>query len=132
MHRFRRASFKNWITPQASNKMLQIFYFNQAQILQAESHRFIWKIAAETSTGADKIKAGLPADTWFAHKTGSSGVNKKGLTSAENDIGIIRLPNGTPLFISVLLTNSTESPTTNKHIIAQIAEIIWQNHQIFN
>ena len=61
-------------------------------------------------------------DRIVAHKTGSSGTNKEGLTAAVNDIGIVFLPNGKHFFISVFVTNSKENAETNEKIIADIAK----------
>ena len=60
-----------------------------------------------------------------AHKTGSSGANKAGLTAAVNDIGMVFLPNGKHFFISVFVTNSKEDAGTNEKIIADIAKATW-------
>ena len=79
----------------------------------------------ETETGPGRLKGQLPKNTIVAHKTGSSGVNKEGLTAAVNDIGIVFLPNGTHFFISVFVTNSKEDASTNEKIIADIANVTW-------
>ena len=79
----------------------------------------------ETETGQNRLKGLLPKGTMVAHKTGSSGVNKEGLTAAVNDIGIVFLPNGQQYFISVFVTKSTENTETNEKIIADISKIIW-------
>src|SRR5699024_171870 len=87
MHKAWTVQFKNWISPQAANKLLRIFYFNKNHVLSTKSYHFIWKILRETTTGANKIKAGLPKHITAAHKTGDSGTNQEGITAADNDIG---------------------------------------------
>ena len=62
----------------------------------------------ETETGKARLKGQLPKEVIVAHKTGSSGTNKAGITAAVNDIGIIFLPNGKHFFISVFVSNSKE------------------------
>ena len=79
----------------------------------------------ETKTGKERLKGQLPGTTIVAHKTGSSGANKEGLTAAVNDIGIVFLPNGKYFFISVFVTNSKEDAATNEKIIADIAKSSW-------
>jgi beta-lactamase class A/beta-lactamase class A VEB len=114
--------FQNHITPKAANETLAKFYFNAYQLLSPKSHDFIWKAMRETKTGENRIKGLLPEGTVVAHKTGSSGTNKEGLTAAVNDIGIVFLPNGKYFFISVFVTNSKENEETNEKIIADIAK----------
>src|SRR5699024_6441315 len=125
MHRDKKAQYKNWITPKAANKLLRLFYFNQKQLLEKKTYTFIWGVLKDTKTDHKKFRGQLPADAVIAHKTGSSGQNDLGITTAENDIGVIFLPNGNPLFVSVFITASKETPDTNKQIIAEVAKAAW-------
>ena len=79
----------------------------------------------ETNTGNTKLVAQLPKGTPVAHKTGSSGKDEKGLTIAENDIGIVTLPNGKKYAISVFVSDSMESEETNTKMIADISKIVF-------
>ncbi|TAH17555.1 MAG: class A beta-lactamase, subclass A2 [Cytophagales bacterium] len=117
--------FQNWTTPKAANEALIKFYHNKEKLLSQESYDFIWKVMKATETGAKRLKGQLPKGTTVAHKTGSSGTNKYGLTEAVNDIGIVFLPNGAYFFISVFVTNSKENEETNEKIIADIAKATW-------
>jgi beta-lactamase class A/beta-lactamase class A VEB len=82
-----------------------------------------------TSTGAKRLKGLLPAGTVVAHKTGWSGQNKQtGITAAVNNIGIIFLPNGDPLYISVFVSESREDFEANERIIAEVAEVVWKHY----
>ena len=110
--------YTNFSTPVAAVKLLEKFH--KKHILSKNSEAFLWKIMAETTTGATKIKSLLPKNTVFAHKTGWSGTNKDGLTGATNDIGIVTLPNGKQFAIAVFVTNSMEKETTNDRMIAEI------------
>jgi beta-lactamase class A len=125
MHKEWNVQFQNWITPKAANELLELFYFNKKKLLSKESYHFIWKVMRETETGKDRLKGQLPSNTIVAHKTGTSGANDEGLTAAVNDIGIIFLPNGDPVFISVFVTNSKENADANEKIIADIAKVTW-------
>jgi len=119
--------FQNWTTPQAANKTLASFYYNKPQLLSKKSHDFLWQLMRETETGPRRIKGLLPKNTIVAHKTGTSGVNKKGMMAAVNDIGVVFLPNGKLFFISVFVTNTTENEATNEKIIAAIAKAAWDH-----
>ncbi|NOT94262.1 class A beta-lactamase, subclass A2 [Ferruginibacter sp.] len=117
--------FQNWTTPVAGNETLIKFYYNKNKLLSKKSYDFIWKVMRETETGADRLKGQLPKGTIVAHKTGSSGANKDGVTAAVNDIGIVFLPNGNHFFISVFVTNSKENADINEKIIADITKAAW-------
>jgi beta-lactamase class A len=117
--------FQNWTTPKAASEVLAKFYYNKTKLLSRESYDLIWKIMKETETGKSRLKGQLPENTIVAHKTGSSGTNKEGLTAAVNDIGIVFLPDGNYFFISVFVTNSKEDAGTNEKIIADIAKATW-------
>ncbi len=117
--------FQNWTTPIAANEVLAWFYYNKKNLLSKKSYDFIWKTMKETTTGENRLKGGLPKNTIVAHKTGSSGANKEGLTAAVNDIGIVFLPNGQHFFISVFVTDSKEDTVTNEKIIADISKATW-------
>ena len=117
--------YQNCTTPKAANEVLSSFYYNRKKLLSKKSHDFIWKVMKETKTGEQRLKGQLAKNTIVAHKTGSSGANKEGLTAAVNDIGIVFLPNGKHFFISVFVTNSKENAETNEKIIADIAKATW-------
>ena len=117
--------FQNWTTPKATNEILMSFYYNTKKLLSQKSYDFIWKTMKETETGKGRLKGQLLEGTIVAHKTGTSGANKNGLTAAVNDIGIVFLPDGQHFFISVFVTDSKEDATTNEKIIADISKVVW-------
>lgn len=117
--------FQNWTTPIAANELLEKFYYNKNKLLSQKNYDFVWKVMRATKTGKDRLKGQLPKGTIVAHKTGSSGTNKEGLTAAVNDIGVVFLPNGKHFFISVFVTNSKENAEANEKIIADISKVTW-------
>ncbi len=117
--------FFNWTTPSAANRVLHEYYTNSRRLLSPGSHAFLWKVMKETTTGAKRLKGLLPEGTVVAHKTGSSGTNKQGITAAVNDIGIVFLSNGEHFYISVFVTDSAENAETNEKMIADIAKAAW-------
>lgn len=117
--------FENWTTPKAANEVLSKFYYNKTKLLSKKSYDFIWKTMKGTKTGKARLKGQLPKNAIVAHKTGTSGANKAGLTEAVNDIGVVFLPNGQHYFISVFVTKSTENNETNEKIISDISKVTW-------
>lgn len=124
MHKEWSVQYQNWTTPAAINHLLIAAYQNRNQMLSQKSHDFIWRVMAETTTGSKRIKGQLPPHTMVAHKTGTSGTNH-GLTAATNDIGVITLPDGQLIFISILVSDSRESAETNEKIIADLSKLVW-------
>lgn len=119
--------FLNWTTPKAANEVLKRFFENKPALLNNKNYDFIWKTLKETNTGEEQLKGQLTKGTVVAHKTGHSGANEKGVTEAVNNIGVVFLPNGKHYFISVLISNSTESFETNKKIISDISKATYDH-----
>ncbi|MDZ7612328.1 MAG: class A beta-lactamase, subclass A2 [Flavobacteriaceae bacterium] len=120
MHKNWDVLFTNWTSPEETSNLLNAFY--NRKLLSVKSNDFLWKIMADTTTGKKRIKGQLPEGTIVAHKTGTSGANEKGISSATNDIGIVTLPNGNHFSISVFVSNSSENMETNEKIIADLSE----------
>lgn len=118
-----QSMYKNFTTTNSANDLLQKFY--NGEVVSKNSTDFLMKIMIETKTGTNKIVAQLPKGTQVAHKTGSSGKNDKGLTIAENDIAIITVANGKHYAISVFVSDSMESESTNTKMIADISKIVF-------
>jgi len=47
------------------------------------------------------------------------------VTGAQNDIGIVFLPNGKHFYLSVLVSDSKEDSNVNEKLIADIAKLAW-------
>lgn len=120
--------FENWTTPIAASQTLRKFYEPKNKLLSKKSYNFFWQTMKETSTGSDRLKNQLPKGTVIAHKTGSSGTNKEGLTAATNDMGVVFLPNGKYFIISVFVTDSKESNEVNAKMIADISKATWDHY----
>jgi beta-lactamase class A len=114
------AQYTDWCKPYEMTKLLDLFY--QGKILSKTNTDFLYKLMTETTTGPNRIKGLLPAGTVVAHKTGTSPTNAQGLSPATNDVGIITLPNGKHLAISVFVCNSTDDESARDAIIAKISK----------
>lgn len=123
MHNSWEFQFENYTTSASLTDILDKFYHRK--ILSASSTKWLMKTMLNTTTGTNKLKAGLPENTPIAHKTGSSGKNKNGITAAENDMGIITLPNGKHYAIAVLVSNTSQSETENCRTTENISQAVW-------
>jgi beta-lactamase class A len=78
----------------------------------------------ETATGTDRIRAKLPKGTEVADKTGTSGIND-GIAPATNDVGLVTLPNGQHMAISIFISDAKGDTKTRNAAIAGIAQELW-------
>ena len=72
----------------------------------------------ENKTGADLIRAGLPADWQVGDKTGRGG------NGATNDIAIIRPPGKPPILLAVYSVGSTAAPEARAAAVADVARLV--------
>jgi beta-lactamase class A len=114
--------FKNWTTPAAAVKLLNLFY--KKQILSAESFNYLWNVMVKTETGAKRLKGLLPEGTIVAHKTGTSGMNDN-IIAAVNDIGIVTLPDNRSYAIALFVSESKEGYDGSETIIAEVSKKVW-------
>jgi beta-lactamase class A len=115
--------YVNWCKPKEMTVLLDQFY--AGKILTKSNTDLLYKLMTETSTGPKRLKGLLPADAVVAHKTGTSPTNAEGLSPATNDVGIITLPNGRHMAISVFVCNSTNDEATREGTIAKITKAAW-------
>jgi beta-lactamase class A len=73
-----------------------------------------------TSTGKNRIRAGLPDDAILAHKTGT-------LAGVTDDVGIVRLPDGRHLAMAIFVTGPV-GHTAHAGLIAQIARVLYDGY----
>jgi beta-lactamase class A len=85
-------------------------------------HALVDKLAADSRTGPQRIKAGLPKGARFAHKTGL-GPSADGLNHATNDIGLVTLPDGRRFAIAVYLAGSTADVKAREAAHAAVARL---------
>ena len=82
----------------------------------SDAHRALlirWMTA--TSTGAGRLRAGLPPDWRMAHKTGT------GRLGTTNDIGVIWPPRRAPLVVVTYLTECQAPEAAREGALAQVA-----------
>jgi len=120
--------YTNWCKPVEMTALFDHLY--SGKILAKSTTDSLYQMLLSTSTGPKRLKGLLPAGTLVAHKTGSSPTNAEGLSPATNDAGIITLPNGKHLIVSVFVCNSTNDEATREETIARIAKAAYDyyNH----
>ena len=92
----------------------------RGELLSKESTELLLRIMTETGTGRNRLKAGLPAGSRLAHKTGT-GRRDLGIAPAVNDMGIATLPDGRRLIVVATLSGATAELAACEAILADAA-----------
>jgi beta-lactamase class A len=124
MHRDPAAQYRNWMSPVAAVQLLERLVTNSP--LSPEANELLWQVLTSSETGPNRMRAGLPAGTKLAHKTGTSG-ERNGVAAATNDIGLVTLPDGRHLAIAVFITNARADAVTRDRVIARIGRAIYED-----
>ena len=111
--------YQNWATPKAMTQLLKIFY--NTNTLSEKSKTILLEDMEQSLPGQKRLKGLLPSGTLVAHKTGTA-ATVDGLTRATNDAGIITLPNGRHLLITVFISDSYADQTERELTIATISK----------
>lgn len=122
MHRTIDNQRINVCTPRSAVRLLE--RLTAAELLSESYTDALMHHMAATSTGADKLRAGLPQHISLAHKTGSSDRTPQGVKIADNDMGIVTLPDGRQYFIAVFVADSHIDDNGNASLIAAISRIV--------
>lgn len=114
--------YKNWSTPMAMTQLLEKFY--TAPVLSDSSRNYLLHLMTTSGPGAKRLKGLLPAGTVVAHKTGTAWTIN-GQTAAHNDVGIITLPNGNHIAITVFVSDTGATEQERDATIAKVAKAVW-------
>ncbi|MCW1382183.1 class A beta-lactamase-related serine hydrolase [Novosphingobium sp. KCTC 2891] len=105
-------------TPRAMVALLGAI--DRGGVLSPQSRAVLLDTMTRTSTGKNRIRAGLPEGTLVAHKTGT-------LAGVTDDVGIVRLPDGRHLAVAIFVTGP-ESHTVHANLIAQITRTLYDGY----
>jgi beta-lactamase class A len=114
--------YRNYASPNAAVVLLRALH--EGQGLSESSQALLRKLMTQTPTGLQRIKGLLPDGTVVAHKTGTSRT-VDGVTAATNDVGLVTLPNGRHLAISVFVSDSGANKAVREGVIAKVTKAAW-------
>jgi beta-lactamase class A len=109
---------RNASTPRAMLALLAAI--DRGGVLSPQSRAVLLDTMTRTSTGKNRMRAGLPDGTVFAHKTGT-------LAGVTDDVGIIRLPDGRHLALAIFVTGP-EGHTPHASMIAQVTRALYDGY----
>ena len=122
LHDDQHLQYRNDAEPAAMVALLRRLADNSP--LNAANTKLLLTWMSESTVGAHRIRAGLPAGTVLAHRTGTSG-EENGLAPATNDVGLITLPDGRRLVLAIFVTDSRADEATRDAVIAHITRVIY-------
>lgn len=117
-------AYSNFTSP-LSAAMLINRLFTDSLVSSGKQH-FIMKSLGECVTGKDRIAAPLigKEGVTVAHKTGS-GYTENGILAAHNDVGYIRLPDGTHYALAVFVKDFKGNEQQASQVIARISAAVY-------
>lgn len=125
MHADPMRSYNNRSTPLSVAVLFKKLY--EENIIGESYAALLKNILLSTSTGPNKIKAALKSGMTLAHKTGTGFALPDGTLTADNDAGVITLPDGRRIYIAVLVKDSKLGSDGNARLIREIAEAVIGN-----
>ncbi len=122
LHEQRDLQYRNWFEPAGAVELLRVI--DERSPLNAADTALLREMmtapAEKTRLGAE-----LPKGTLVEHKTGTSDVYG-GLARANNDIGLIPLPDGRELAVAVFVTDSRADEATISRVMAEIGRAAYE------
>jgi beta-lactamase class A len=92
----------------------------QGQVLKPETRALLLDHMTQATTGRRRLRGELPPGTPVADKTGTG-------TDGTNDVGLITLPDGTHLAMTVLISGSKRSAEKQEDVIAALARAAYDS-----
>jgi len=116
------ATEKDVATPRQMTTLLEKLF--RGEIVDRESSDEIIEFMSHSMTGDARISGLLPQGTRVAHKTGS-------ISGSTNDIGIVFLPAGGHLIITVFTKDAKATSAEREHAIAELSRFAY-DYFVFN
>ena len=99
----------------------------RGELLSAASTRQLLGMMERTTSGPNRLKAGVP-DYWkFGHKTGT-GQAFAGISTGYNDVGIMTAPDGTRYAVAVMIADTTATVPARMQMMQSISREVARLH----
>lgn len=117
-------SYLNNSTPLALCEVLAAVY-DEDSALPDSHRRYVRDLLERSSTGRDKISAGLPRDLTVGHKSGLSDRKPDGVLIASADCASFLMPDGRRCHIAVMVRDSHENDSVTNTVFAAAAHAVY-------
>ena len=100
----------------------------RGELLSATSTQRLMGLLAASTTGPQRLKAGLSPGWTIAHKTGT-GQDLDDLSTGYNDVGLITAPNGDVYAIAVMIAATRRPIPERQTLMAAVARAVVEAHE---
>ncbi len=101
---------------------------SKGSLLSPASTRMLVAMMGRTSSGPNRLKAGVPAGWQFGHKTGT-GQQLAGVSTGYNDIGIMTAPDGKRYAVAVMMGDTTASIPQRMEMMQGVSRAVATEHR---
>ena len=101
---------------------------SKGNLLSASSTRMLMAMMERTSSGPNRLKAGVPVGWRFGHKTGT-GQQLAAISTGYNDIGIMTAPDGKRYAVAVMMADTTSSIPQRMEMMQGVSQAVAQAHR---
>ncbi len=100
----------------------------KGDLLSPSSTRLLLETMSRTTSGPNRLKAGVPAGWRFLHKTGTGQILSP-VSTGYNDIGIMTAPDGTRYAVAVMMGDTTASVPERMAFMQFVSRTVATYHQ---
>lgn len=100
----------------------------RGELLSPNSTRLMLAMMERTSSGPNRLKAGVPAGWRFGHKTGTGQILSP-VSTGYNDIGIMTAPDGTRYAVVVMIASTTAAVPDRMAMMQAVSRAVAANHR---
>ncbi|MEH6757895.1 MAG: serine hydrolase [Parasphingorhabdus sp.] len=100
----------------------------RGELLSANSSQLLQTILKRTHSGPNRLKAGVPSDWEFLHKTGTGQI-LGAVSTGYNDVGIMTAPDGSRYAVAVMLGDTTASIPERMRLMQSVTRAVSRYHR---
>jgi beta-lactamase class A len=100
----------------------------KGELLSGSSTQLLLGMMGRVRSGPNRLKAGVPPEWRFLHKTGT-GQDLPPVSTGYNDIGIMTAPDGTRYAVAVMISDTTASVPQRMAFMQSIARTVASYHR---
>lgn len=124
MHADVLRSYNNHTSPLVLCSLMKSLY--EGRLLDGERTACAKALLGGSTTGRDKIAAGIPAGSFLGHKSGLSDRTPDGVLMASADVAAFRMPDGRPVYLAVMVKDSREPDEEINEVFGEVARIVYE------
>lgn len=124
MHADIMRSYNNCSSPLALATLMSRLY--NGDILDEDGTVYLTGLLNESTTGREKLAAGIPAEHFLGHKSGLSDRTPAGMLIASGDVAAFSTAGGRTAFVAVLVKDNNSADSCINRIFADVAMTVFK------